>query len=141
MDERTLKIAIGKRFGEVRKAKRLTQVEFSKQLGVSSATVANIERGFIYPNMDLLYYLFFKEGVNPYWLFSGNGEMINVQRIVSRIYSVIQDLVEDPEVETLLLDLQIPAMRHFLLAHHQMLAESPEFKNQKERFQLVVEAK
>lgn len=136
-----MKIAVGKRFAEVRKAKRLTQVEFSRQLGVSSATVANIERGFIYPNMDLLYYLIFKEGVSPYWLFSGDGEMVDVQRIVSKIYQAIHDLVEDPEVETLLLDLQIPAMRHFLLAHHQMLAESPEFKNQKERFQPVAEAK
>ncbi|MDQ1355556.1 MAG: helix-turn-helix protein [Acidobacteriota bacterium] len=141
MDEKILKNALGKRFAEVRKAKRLTQVEFSKQLGVSSATVANIERGFIYPNMDLLYYLIFKEGVSPYWLFSGDGEMVDTQRIVSKIYHVIQDLIEDPEVETLLLDLNIPAMRHFLLAHHQMLAESPEFKNQKEKFQLLVEAK
>jgi hypothetical protein len=57
------------------------------------------------------------------------------------IYNMVQALIEDPEVEALFVDLRIPAMKHFLLAHHQMLAESPDFKLRKKRFQLAEEQK
>ncbi|MCX6584770.1 MAG: helix-turn-helix domain-containing protein [Candidatus Aminicenantes bacterium] len=122
MDEKNLKTAIGKRFAEVRKTKGLSQVAFSKQLGVSSATVANIERGFIYPNMNLLYYLIFKEDVNPYWLFSGSGVVFALPKDFGPGINLDKHFA-DPEVKELIDLLNVPKVKRSLLSYVDQLRE------------------
>lgn len=115
-------ILIGKRFAGVRKAKGLSQVDFSKQLEVSSATIANIERGFIYPNMDLLYYLIFKEGVNPYWLFPGIGEMFSISKNIGLGINLNKQFA-DPEVKEMIDLLNVPRVKRSLLSYVDQLRE------------------
>ena len=67
--------------------------------------------------------------------------MIDSQRIDNNIYKRVQELSKDPDVIALLSDLRIPAMKHFLLAQHQLLSESPAFKSQKEQYLLEKEVK
>lgn len=122
MNEKKLKTNMGKRFAEVRKAKGLSQVDYSRHLDVSSGTVANIERGFIYPNMDLLFYLFFKEYVNPYWFFSGKGEMF----VVAASPGPGNDLNKhfaDPEVKEMMDLLNVPKVKRSLLSYMDQLRE------------------
>lgn len=122
MNEKNLKISIGKRFAEVRKSKELSQVEYSSQLDVSSATIANIERGFIYPNMDLLYYLIFKENVNPYWLFSGQGEMFSLPNSIGPGIDLNKHFA-DPEVKVMIDLLNVPKVKRSLLSYVDQLKE------------------
>ncbi len=122
MIENNLKSGIGKRFAEVRKTKGLSQVDFSKQLEVSSATIANIERGFIYPNMDLLYYLIFKENVNPYWLFAGIGEIYSISKNIGPGINLDKHFA-DPEVKEMMDLLNVPKVKRSLLSYVDQLRE------------------
>ncbi len=122
MDEKNLKSDIGKRLAEVRKAKSLSQVSFSKQLGVSPATIANIERGFIYPNMELLHYLIFIEGVNPYWLFSGSGEVFSISKNFEPGANMDKHFA-DPEVKEMIDLLNVPKVKRSLLSYMDQLRE------------------
>lgn len=75
VDEGILKKEIGKRLKEVRAALKLSQKDFAKELWTTQPTVANIERGAIYPNIIILLVLSQKQ-INLKWLISGIGKMV-----------------------------------------------------------------
>ncbi|MCX6582831.1 MAG: helix-turn-helix transcriptional regulator [Candidatus Aminicenantes bacterium] len=132
---------VGDRVAMVKGHFELNITKFAKQLEISHSFLSQIISGKRKPSYEFLCALSVKFNIDLHWLFSGDGEMIDGQRMGNDIYSLVQKLVDDPEVVELLLDLQVPAMKHFLLAQHQLLSGSPEFKNQKKRFQPAAEAK
>ncbi len=132
---------VGDKVAVVKDHFKLNITEFAKQLEISHSFLSQIISGKRKPSYEFLCALSVKFNINLHWLFTGNGEIIDGQRIDNDIYSLVQKLVDDPEVVELLFDLQVPAMKHFLLAQHQLLSESPEFKLQKKKFQPIKGAK
>lgn len=132
---------VGNRVSMVKDRFELKVIELAKQLGISHSFLSQIISGKRKPSYEFLFALSVKFNINLYWLFTGNGEMIDSGRMDNDIYSLFQELSTDPEVIALLFDLRIPAMKHFLLAQHQLISGSPEFKYQKEKLNLEKEAK
>lgn len=132
---------VGNRVSMVKDRYKLKIIELAKQLGISHSFLSQIISGKRKPSYEFLFALSVKFNINLYWLFTGNGEMIDTKRMDNDIYNLVQELSSDSEVVTLLFDLQIPAMRHFLLAQHQLLSGSPEFRYQKEKLHVEKEVK
>ena len=65
------------RIRELRKSLKLTQQEFGNKIGLSKASIGNIENGIINltdRNLSLICYTY---NVNENWLRNGEGEMLN----------------------------------------------------------------
>ncbi|HLP58508.1 MAG TPA: helix-turn-helix transcriptional regulator [Candidatus Deferrimicrobium sp.] len=132
---------VGDRVAMVKEHCHLKTTEFAKRLGISHSFLSQVISGKRKPSYEFLCALSVEFNINLHWLFTGQGEMIAGQRIDNDIYDVVQGLIDDPEILDLLFDLRVPAMKHFLLAQHQLLSGSPEFKLQKEKYRLKEEAK
>ena len=68
---------MNKRLRELRKSLKLTQQEFGSKIGLSNASIGNIENGIINltdRNVSLICSTY---NVNEDWLRNGNGEMFN----------------------------------------------------------------
>ena len=65
--------AIGERLLRLRQEKKLTQVEFSRQLGVSQPAYKNYERGEREIPTSILLPLFHIFKVDPLWVLTGSG--------------------------------------------------------------------
>lgn len=63
------------RFKSIRKSFGLSQIEFSKLIGVRQASWSEYERGSKKPSFDVLVTLTEKLKVNTVWLLSGSGSM------------------------------------------------------------------
>lgn len=69
-------MSIAKRIKEIRKEKKLTQVEFAKTLSVSQSAVSQYEKGQRSP--DSAFYTLFAKAfpdLSLHWLLTGEGEM------------------------------------------------------------------
>jgi len=76
----TQKEVVGKRFKDFRKLIGKTQKEIAAEADMSQANIAKIEKGEIFPNLEILIYLYGKHNLNIHWIISGNGEAILSQR-------------------------------------------------------------
>lgn len=68
-------MSISKRIKQLRSEKKLSQVQFSKQLGVSQASVSQYENGSRSPDTTFLTKICECYNVNLNWLLTGSGEM------------------------------------------------------------------
>jgi len=72
-----LKNEIGTRFRRFREDHiKMTQIHLAAELGVDQSTITNIERGSSFPKIQYLVYLYKKHGLDPAWLFTGEGRML-----------------------------------------------------------------
>jgi transcriptional regulator with XRE-family HTH domain len=133
--------ALGERVAMVRDHCDLNISRLARKLDISHSFLSQIISAKRKPSYEFLCGLSVKLNINLHWLFTGEGEMISGQRIDNDLYKLVLGLGADAEVKALLLDLRVSAMKHFLLAHHQLLSWSPGFKLQKEAHQLQREAK
>lgn len=86
----------GERIKSVRKAMRLTQVEFAKMLKVSKQTVSNWENDEAVPGIDLLRTIAEKCDVTTdYLLELDNRYIINIDDLPIEIVTHIQQLIND----------------------------------------------
>lgn len=69
----------GKNLRAVRKALKLTQVEFAKPLGITGVYVSDLERGGSYPSEPVLRQIEEKYLVSRKFLDTGSGEMFGVK--------------------------------------------------------------
>lgn len=90
-------MSIAKRIKEIRKEKKLTQVEFAKTLGVSQSGVSQYEKGQRSP--DSAFYTLFAKAfpdLSLHWLLTGEGEMY--QQLVEIDASLLDDMITLPIV-------------------------------------------
>jgi len=66
---------LGNRLKQIRKALRLRQVDFAKQLNMSGPSLSELETGKYKPGYDCLMTLASAFNVNLYYVFFGEGEM------------------------------------------------------------------
>ena len=66
---------IGIRLKQLRKALKLTQVEFALRLKVSKGFLSNLEKGIRQPSDQLLKLISYEFSSSENWLISGEGEM------------------------------------------------------------------
>lgn len=74
MTEKELK-ETGERMQAIRKKLGYRQNEFAKQLGISNASLSEIEAGNAKPRYELIYHITKKFKVNVYYLIHGRGDM------------------------------------------------------------------
>lgn len=65
---------IGRRINSVRKASKLTQIEFARSLGVKQADISGLENGLTAPSERLIISICQLYSMNKEWLKSGKGE-------------------------------------------------------------------
>jgi transcriptional regulator with XRE-family HTH domain len=70
-----LQIEVGKRIQQIRKALNLTQEEFGQSLGISKASLSEVESGKYKASIDLLEGMVKKCNVNLHFVITGEGEM------------------------------------------------------------------
>jgi transcriptional regulator with XRE-family HTH domain len=70
-------ILLNTRLREVRKSLKLTQQEFGSKIGLSKASIGNIENGIINLTDRNISLICSTYNVNEDWLRNGNGEMFN----------------------------------------------------------------
>lgn len=73
-------MSISLRIKELRQQKKLNQVQFSKHLGVSQASVSQYESGSRTPDSSFLAKVCETYQVNLNWLITGTGDMFNSTR-------------------------------------------------------------
>lgn len=113
--EKSLRKDVGQRFRQARTHFDISQKKFSDRVSANQSTIANIERGKIYPNMIFIYRLIVEYKVNPVWLFTGDGDMfiqegektpgIDIQGIhLDDTYiNLIQSMKNNPAIEKIML--------------------------------------
>lgn len=75
--------AICQRFKTIREALRLNQKQMAKEMGVSPASISEIEQGNNKPRHDIIYNLTAKYSINIDYLLHGKGEMF-IRGVVER---------------------------------------------------------
>lgn len=68
---------IAQRIKDLRLEKRLSQVDFAKQLGISQAAVSHYEKGERTPDSAFMHKVCSKFNLNINWLLTGEGERYN----------------------------------------------------------------
>jgi transcriptional regulator with XRE-family HTH domain len=68
---------IGNRLREFRKQGKKTLQELANETNISHSTIARIERGELFPNLEFLAYLRNAYAINLNWLIDGVGNMFN----------------------------------------------------------------
>jgi transcriptional regulator with XRE-family HTH domain len=82
-------LTIGNRIKMIRKTNQVNQATFSNQLGISQATLSELEQDKYKPSVDTIMALFTRFGVNIEWLLFGvtdealvdDGRVFHVQNI------------------------------------------------------------
>jgi transcriptional regulator with XRE-family HTH domain len=129
--EKKFKKEIGRRLADIRKSLDESQKTFSERFSTNQSTIANIERGVIYPNMVFIYYLIIELKVNPFWFFVGDGNMFFEAKsrnkfTIDEVYKIIN--VENDDLLDLLRDIQVPAVQYFLLSQYLFIRNTPDCK-------------
>ncbi|MCP4220683.1 MAG: helix-turn-helix transcriptional regulator [bacterium] len=94
---------IGRRFRKFREYVGRAQHEMATDLGVSQSTIANIERGKAFPNINYLHYFYGEYNLNVNWLLTAEGEMVSTVEGVSPKYSELLELMRIPVIEQVIL--------------------------------------
>lgn len=79
-------MTINDRITLIRKFYKLNQEEFANVLvDYSQANISDIERGKVKVDVVIMEKLYNKYGISPIWLITGNGEMIKLNLLDSRL--------------------------------------------------------
>lgn len=89
-------MSISKRIKQLRSEKKLSQVQFSKQLEVSQASVSQYENGTRSPDTAFLTKICERYEVNLNWLLTGSGPMF--QELIPMDASILSDTIRLPIV-------------------------------------------
>lgn len=82
------------RIKQIRKANKLTQVEFGERIGVKGNTVTNYETGLRNPTDAVMLSICREFNVNEEWLRTGNGEMFNPKIPNDEISNMLADVLK-----------------------------------------------
>jgi transcriptional regulator with XRE-family HTH domain len=126
-------VKIGNRVAAVKEYFNLNLSQFAKKLNVSHSFLSQVISGKRKPSFELLGSLTVVFKVNLSWLYTGEGDMLLPKQTTIH-EDIISSLVDDPELQELIVNLQIPAIKHFVLAQYQLIAGTPECKIQIEEF-------
>lgn len=110
IDEKTFKEKIGSRLKEVRQKLDLPQKELAFKFSTTQSNIANIERGSIYPNTNMLLTLLIEYQVNIAWLLTGKGKMFVIDMnsfetdspLDNRYTEMLDHMISHPDVEELI---------------------------------------
>ena len=94
-------IEINERIRTLRKALKLKQADFGKQIGLTHTSLSMIERGtnaLTDKNIRLICTTF---NVNEKWLRTGNGNMFNDSPYIKEFDSIISNLTLDSQLSLL----------------------------------------
>ena len=94
-------IEINERIRTLRKALKLKQADFGKQIGLTQTSLSMIERGtnaLTDKNIRLICTTF---NVNEKWLRTGNGNMFNDSPYIKEFDSIISNLTLDSQLSLL----------------------------------------
>jgi transcriptional regulator with XRE-family HTH domain len=94
---------IGSRFRQFRESIGKAQHELAAELKISQSTIANIERGKAFPNINYLHYFYNNYQLNINWLLIGRGEMFSKGRIMNERYLELINLMQVPVIEQVIL--------------------------------------
>jgi transcriptional regulator with XRE-family HTH domain len=94
---------IGDRFRQFRESIGKAQHELAGELNVSQSTIANIERGKAFPNINYLHYFYNNYQLSINWLLIGRGEMLTKGRNMNEKYQELINLMQVPVIEQLIL--------------------------------------
>jgi transcriptional regulator with XRE-family HTH domain len=111
IDEEKFKKELGCRFREVRHTTNLSQKELADRYSTSQSSIANIERGSVYPNLILLYRLNHDYKLNITWLLTGKGDMFIQHEAISGIHRIplsdryveLINFMKHPDMERIIL--------------------------------------
>ncbi len=81
------------RIKQIRKAHKLTQVEFGEKIGVKGNTVTGYETGLRNPTDAVILSICREFGVNKDWLLIGKGDMYDVPE--DETAAVVSELLEE----------------------------------------------
>ena len=82
------------RIKQIRKANKLTQVEFGERIGVKGNTVTNYETGLRNPTDAVMLSICREFNVNEEWLRTGNGEMFIPKIPNDEITNMLTDVLK-----------------------------------------------
>lgn len=88
-------VILKERIREIRKALKLTQVEFGKKIGVKGNTVTNYETGLRNPTDAVLLSICREFNVNEMWLRTGEGDMFQIPD--DEDAALISEVLENPD--------------------------------------------
>ncbi len=85
---------IGERIREIRKERKISQIEFSKTLGITQDKLSKYENGRIKPPIELLLSISEKFNISLNWLLMGKGDkyLKKEEEIDEEIYKIAKDL-------------------------------------------------
>jgi transcriptional regulator with XRE-family HTH domain len=112
MDEKTKK-AIGRRFREFRETIGMKRIDMAKLCKVSQSLISNFENGRAILHTKYLIILNRELRLNIHWLFGGQGPMHLKDKETREKYSELEQLLNVPEVEQVLLAKLIEAKEIF----------------------------
>jgi phage repressor protein C with HTH and peptisase S24 domain len=72
-----MNVSVNQRVRELRKALNLTQMEFSKRIGITQTSISQIESESNSISLDSIIAIVNNFSVSPYWLLNGTGEMFS----------------------------------------------------------------
>ena len=98
-----VKEEIGSRFRLFREDIGKAQHELAAELKISQSTIANIERGKAFPNINYLHYFYNNYQLNINWLLIGQGDMFSKGKVMDEKYLELIDLMQVPVIEQLIL--------------------------------------
>ena len=88
-------VILKERIRELRKALKLTQVEFGEKIGVKGNTVTNYETGLRNPTDAVLLSICREFNVNEMWLRTGEGDMFQIPD--DEDAALISEVLENPD--------------------------------------------
>jgi transcriptional regulator with XRE-family HTH domain len=88
-------VILKERIREIRKALKLTQVEFGEKIGVKGNTVTNYETGLRNPTDAVLLSICREFNVNEMWLRTGEGDMFQIPD--DEDAALISEVLENPD--------------------------------------------
>lgn len=92
------------RIRQIRKEKKLTQVEFGEIIGVKGNTITNYENGLRNPTDAIILSICREFNVNETWLRTGTGKMMNMPSKDDFMEIVTRIDVKDPKARQAILD-------------------------------------
>lgn len=117
---------VAERFKALRELLKKNQAYIAADAGVSQSTVTRTESGELYPNFELLFALHTHYNVNIHWLITGQEEMFNKDKKLTREELICQCFDIDKH---LVLEM-IETMEKSPMVKHTVLGFFTQFKYQ-----------
>lgn len=124
--------ACGSRIRLIRKTLKEKQIDFAKRLGISSASLSEIESGKYKPNYDFLVSIAREYGVNIYYLLFGEGKMFT-DSTINHLRRARETAVNVEEVRRFLWYFErSPLVQYFILGHFRAILSKEQVSIDKE---------